>query len=84
MGSVTRVRRNVKINDRRTSVMMELELWDALHEICERTGRSVHDVCGQVQSGVGAGENFTSALRVYIVSFFRSTDALAPGSRDAA
>ncbi|MEQ9640120.1 MAG: ribbon-helix-helix domain-containing protein [Alphaproteobacteria bacterium] len=82
MGSVTRVRRNVRINDRRTSVMMELELWDALFEICERSGVSVHEVCSGVQSGVDNGENFTSALRVYIINYFRSNDG--EPSRDAA
>lgn len=82
MGSVTRVRRNVRINERRTSVMMELELWDALFEICERNGLSVHEVCTQVQDGVGDGENFTSALRVYIINYFRTQDGL--DQRDAA
>lgn len=80
MGSVNRVRRNVRINDRRTSVMMELELWDALYEICERTGQSVHDVCGEVQTGLGNGENFTSALRVFIINFFRGQDAPPHGA----
>jgi predicted DNA-binding ribbon-helix-helix protein len=78
MGSINRIRRNVKINDRRTSVMLELELWDALYEICERTNRSVHDICGEVQDGLEAGENFTAGLRVYIVNFFRAQEAATP------
>lgn len=82
MGSVTRVRRNVRIHDRRTSVMMELELWDALFEICERTGVSVHEVCTEVQDSVGAESSFTSALRVYIINYFRANQQAT--SRNAA
>lgn len=75
MGSINRIRRNVKIKDRRTSVMMERELWDALQEICVRSNRSVHEICAEVQEGLEAGENFTAALRVFIVSYFRALEA---------
>lgn len=45
-------------------------MWDALAEICERTERSVHDVCGEVRRA-SDGENFTSLLRVYILAWYR-------------
>jgi predicted DNA-binding ribbon-helix-helix protein len=45
-------------------------MWDALNEICTREGRSVHDICTEIdrqrrQSGL------TSGVRVYIVTYFR-------------
>ncbi len=45
-------------------------MWDALTEICAREGRSLHDVCTQVdkqrnQSGLTAG------VRVFILNYFR-------------
>jgi predicted DNA-binding ribbon-helix-helix protein len=45
-------------------------MWDALTEICTREGRSLHDICAQVdkerdQSGLTAG------VRVYILKYFR-------------
>ena len=64
------IRRNVRIDDRRTSVKMEREMWEALSEICERSGRSVHDVCGEVRRA-GDGANFTSLLRVHILNWYR-------------
>lgn len=65
------IRRNVRIENRRTSVKMEREMWDALAEICERTQRSPHDICDEVRRG-SDGENFTSLLRVYILSWYRN------------
>lgn len=45
-------------------------MWDALSEICAREGRSLHDICRQVerertQSGLTAG------VRVFILNYFR-------------
>ena len=45
-------------------------MWDALHEICAREGRSVHEICAEIdrqrnQSGLTAG------VRVYILTYFR-------------
>jgi predicted DNA-binding ribbon-helix-helix protein len=65
------IRRNVRIENRRTSVKMEREMWDALAEICERTQRSIHDVCEEVRRN-GEGGNFTSLLRVYILTWYRN------------
>jgi predicted DNA-binding ribbon-helix-helix protein len=64
------IRRNVRIENRRTSVKMEREMWEALNEICERSGRSIHDVCAEVRRA-GDGANFTSLLRVYILNCYR-------------
>ena len=45
-------------------------MWDALSEVCAREGRSLHDICQQVdkqrtQSGLTAG------VRVFILNYFR-------------
>jgi predicted DNA-binding ribbon-helix-helix protein len=45
-------------------------MWDALQEICAREGRSIHDVCTEIdrqrqQSGLTAG------VRVFILNYFR-------------
>ncbi len=46
-------------------------MWDALTEICAREGRSLHDICTEIdrqrsQSGLTAG------VRVYILNYFRA------------
>ncbi len=62
--------RNVRVNGRRTSVRLEREMWDALHEICAREESSMDLICGQVAQRNGES-GFTSGLRVFIVNYFR-------------
>lgn len=66
----TLISRNITLADRRTSIRLEPEMWDALTEICAREGRSLHDICTQIdrertQSGLTAG------VRVFILNYFR-------------
>lgn len=66
----TLISRNVTLADRRTSIRLEPEMWDALQEICLREGRSIHEVCSEIdrlrqQSGLTAG------VRVFILNYFR-------------
>ena len=66
----TLISRNITLADRRTSIRLEPEMWDALNEICAREGRSLHDICSQIdrersQSGL------TAAVRVFILNYFR-------------
>lgn len=66
----TLISRNITLADRRTSIRLEPEMWDALNEICAREGRSLHDICTQIdrdrtQSGLTAG------VRVFVLNYFR-------------
>jgi len=64
--------RNVRIGERRTSIRLEPEMWEALGEICANTGKDVNEICTEVyRANMGRG-NFTSGLRVFIVEYFRS------------
>ncbi len=65
------VSKNVRIGRRRTSVRLEREMWDALAEICRREGVTANAICTEVGEK-GAEGGFTSRLRVYIMSYFRS------------
>ena len=64
------LRKNVRINGRRTSVRLERPMWDALENICDREETNSHQVCGRVAQQRRAG-GFTSALRVYILDYYR-------------
>jgi predicted DNA-binding ribbon-helix-helix protein len=66
----TLISRNVTLADRRTSIRLEPEMWDALAEICAREVRTINEICNEVdrnrnQSGLTAG------VRVYILNYFR-------------
>jgi len=64
------VSRNIRLDDHRTSIRLEPEMWDALAEIAALEGDSVHDLCARVDEKRG-GLGRTAAIRVFIVSYFR-------------
>ena len=66
------VARNIRIRGHRTSVRLEPEMWDALCEVAGLENCSVHDLCGAVHDLKDAGASFTSALRVFLMQYYRS------------
>jgi len=60
------VRRNVRIDGRRTSIMMEQDFWDALERIAMGTNVTVDSLCSAVNS-LSGGANLTAAIRVYVL-----------------
>jgi len=65
------VNRNVVAARGRTSMRLEPELWDALLEICERESQDVSALVRRVEEAGHSGGR-TSAVRVFIVSYFRT------------
>ncbi len=80
-----RTRRNVRIDNRRTSVKLEPEMWDALVEISVRTKKNLNEICTEVYRAshgsvmeaedrdLTQSANFTSDLRVFILDYFRAS-----------
>ena len=62
--------RNVRVAGRRTSIKLEADMWEALQEICERSGRSLHEVCTEAYRRRDSS-NFTSAVRLFILDYYR-------------
>jgi predicted DNA-binding ribbon-helix-helix protein len=62
----------VRIHDRRTSVRLEPEMWDALNEIALLEDCSIHDLCGAVHDLKDEGASFTAALRVFLMEYYRT------------
>jgi len=67
LGSVTR---NIVIRGRRTSVRMEAAFWDGLAEIAQREGLTLNDLCEKIDDARLEGGNLTSAIRVFVQSYF--------------
>jgi predicted DNA-binding ribbon-helix-helix protein len=61
----------VTVDGRRTSVRLEPALWDAFDEICRRERKSARTICSEIGRRQREG-GFTSALRVYILDYFRT------------
>jgi len=63
--------KNVTINGQRTSLRLEREIWDALDEVCVRESLSLHELCSLIEKFRHIS-NRTSAVRAFIISYFRS------------
>lgn len=66
--------RNVIVGGHRTSVRLEPTLWEAFDEICRRERKSGRTICSEIAQQRRDG-GFTSALRVYILGYFRTLAA---------
>ncbi len=75
------VNRNIVAGRGRTSMRLEPELWDALVEICRREGLDPGQLVRRVEEQGHAGGR-TSAVRVYLLAYFRSA-ATEAGHADA-
>jgi predicted DNA-binding ribbon-helix-helix protein len=65
------VNRNIIATRGRSSMRLEPEIWDALHEICKREHVGLGDLVQKVE-GEGAEGGRTSAVRVFAFKYFRS------------
>ena len=64
------VRPNVYVGKFKTSVSLEPIMWDALREIAAHQGVSVHDLVTDIDRN--RAFNLSTAIRVYIVEFYRA------------
>ena len=63
---------NVTISGRRTSVRLEKEMWQALHEIAKREQCTIHDVCTLISLRKKRFSSLTSSIRVFVVLYFKA------------
>lgn len=64
------VTKNVTIGDKRTSLRLEEDLWEALESICEREHVTIHQLCTLVERYRHSSSR-TSAVRAFTVSYWR-------------
>jgi predicted DNA-binding ribbon-helix-helix protein len=72
--------RNILIDQHRTSMRLEIEMWEALSEIAKREGMSVNQLCSRVGNS-RKQSSLTSAMRVFVLAYFRCA-AAKPGERN--
>ncbi|NTU77348.1 MAG: ribbon-helix-helix domain-containing protein [Alphaproteobacteria bacterium] len=66
------ISRNVTVNNHRTSVRLEPDMWSGLREICRREHASLHDLSSYVAAHKPANTSLTAALRVFVMAYFRA------------
>ena len=68
----TLVSRNIVVSGHRTSVRLEPEMWDGLHEICRRERSTLHQVCTSVAQEKCGESSLTASIRVYVMRYYRT------------
>ena len=81
-----RLRRNVTIDGRRTSISLEGHVWEGLIDICRREAIGIDTLCTAVDRH-RIRSSMSSSLRVYLLLYFRGlaerlADRSAPGRLD--
>ena len=66
------VSRNIMIGGRRTSIRLEIEMWEALRDICHKDNTSLAALCTKLAQERPDIGSFTSAVRVYVVRRLRA------------
>lgn len=66
-----RIRRNVSLSGRRTSVSLEAAIWAALADICKREKILSIDLLSRVHEGV-PDASFASSLRLFALAYYRA------------
>ena len=64
--------KNIRINDRRTSVRLEPEMWKSLNHIAEQEGCDIHDISSEIARAKHARTSMTAAIRVFVMSYYRA------------
>lgn len=65
-----RLRRNVTIDGRRTSISLEGHFWDGLLEICRREAIGIDALCTAIDRH-RVRSSMSSSLRVYLLLYYR-------------
>jgi predicted DNA-binding ribbon-helix-helix protein len=64
--------KNVRVDGTRTSMRLEPLLWDALQDIARWEKTSIEDQVCRAVSAATLNQSRTSAVRAYIVGYFRT------------
>jgi predicted DNA-binding ribbon-helix-helix protein len=65
-------KRSITIAGHRTSISMETEFWQALGEIAAARRKSLAAVIAEIDRKRAAGTNLSSAVRLFILDWYRS------------
>ena len=70
MHPTNRVKLNLSIHGRRTSLELESAVWDSLTEICRNEELSLDELCEQIVAPT-RGISMASAIRIHVLTYFK-------------
>ncbi|MCB1782809.1 MAG: ribbon-helix-helix domain-containing protein [Alphaproteobacteria bacterium] len=62
-------KRNIKINGMRTSVRLEPQVWEILHDVAHEIGCDVNRLCEFIFERKSEESSLSSAIRVFLISY---------------
>ena len=76
------VKRSIVVAGHKTSVSLEEAFWSSMKEISSSRGMTLSDIVSEIDKGRKQG-NLSSAIRLYVLDYFRATAgaALCPRRR---
>ncbi|PCI57336.1 MAG: hypothetical protein COB36_00980 [Alphaproteobacteria bacterium] len=75
LGQSSLISRNITIFNRRTSIRLEPEMWEALNHIATREKCTIHDLCSLIHIRKRETTSLTAAIRVFLMLYFRSASS---------
>jgi predicted DNA-binding ribbon-helix-helix protein len=67
------VKRSIVLHGHKTSVSLEDQFWDALRDVARRERVTLSELVGKIDHN-RSGRNLSSAIRVFILDYFRQPD----------
>ena len=65
----TLINRNVTVAGHRTSMRLEPVMWDALHQLCRREGKSLNELVTEIDRH-RSESSLTAAIRVHLLRYY--------------
>ena len=70
------VSRTIPLADRRAKLRLEAVIWNGLEEIAEHQRRPLRELCDEVNGSRPSGVALTSAIRSYVLDYFRKAERI--------
>ncbi len=65
------VKRSLTLRGHRTSVSLEDDFWKAFRVIAADKGLAINELAAEIDAGRGTDAGLASAIRVYILKYYR-------------
>lgn len=75
------VSHNLVISGRKTTVRLEDETWASFKDVAEREECSIDELASRIHSRKKRGQSFTSAIRVFVMLYYRDAATEAGHAR---
>ena len=76
------VKRSIVLNGHKTSVSLEEAFWNSMKEISGERGKTLSEMVSEIDGNRQQG-NLSSAIRLFVLDYFRTSAEPAPSGTQA-